>query len=155
MNADTMTAADIACDVMRLASYQFGEVYEPLTAEVPQAGLLRVIAEFSGDRKGRLEWLLTDGLAGVAAENMIGCDADEVTDAYRADAAAELGNVLCGRLLTGLLGPHMVFDIRRPEVSAVMPEVWESFAGDSATVAVLLDDEHPILFRFELEGDRP
>jgi chemotaxis protein CheY-P-specific phosphatase CheC len=155
MNADTVTAADIACDVMRLASYQFGEVFEPLTAETPDGGLLKVTAEFSGDRKGRLEWLLTDALASVAAENMVGCDPDEVTDAYRADAAAELGNVLCGRLLTGLLGAHMVFDIRRPVAQPIMPEVWESFAGDAATIAVLLDDEHPILFRFEVEGERP
>lgn len=110
--------------------------------------------ETSGERvtitvpfRGPSEGALVLGLQGMPvaeiAANMLG--EDEADAAQQRDALAELGNVLCGRVLPLVWGEQAVFDLSSPVVTpgpgeiagGTATELW--FEGGRVEVAIRVD----------------
>ena len=72
-----------------------------------------VSVRFYGPKSGRLEVRTSEGVVPALTENMLGAD-DAVDPQLQRDALGELGNVLCGNIVSSMTNGMGVFHLHPP-----------------------------------------
>lgn len=137
---DPSLVAEVLVDVLGTYAYLFGEPV--CLAELPvPAATVSVTMRFSGSFSGSLTMVMPERLAASVAANALGAADEDVTRGMGGDAAAELLNIVCGRLLTVLAGELPVFDMSTPEIGVGDATDWLRISSCSSTVGFLVEGE--------------
>ncbi len=138
--------------VLEKMAFLFAEpvehVEELRLADVP---LRKARMRFSGVLHGVLDLAIPKTLCIEVAANMLGRDLDDPGATARGDDAfRELLNVVCGQILTSLVGERPMFSLTVPEAGEMGPGELERLQSDVDTVGFSVDGS-PVLLRFRLE----
>lgn len=136
--------AEVLMDVLGTYAYLYGDMVAPAELQVPPA-TISVVMSFSGSFSGKLTMVMPERLAAAVAANALGAADDDVCVSMRGDAAAELLNIVCGRLLTVLSGEIPVFDMTTPSISAGDATDWLRICRCPRTVGFEVDGEPLVL----------
>lgn len=140
---DPALVAEVIMDVLGTYAYLYGDMIAPAGLPVPPA-TISVVMSFSGSFSGQLTMVMPERLAAAVAANALGVD-DGVTPDMSGDAAAELLNIVCGRLLTVLSGELPVFDMTTPAISVGDATDWLRICGCPRAVGFMVDGEPLVL----------
>jgi CheY-specific phosphatase CheX len=105
----------------------------------PADNWLETVISYQGPTSGTLRFRCTTDFSILLAANLLGVDAqDEEADAKARDAVKEFMNIVCGQLVTALLGSEEVFNLTIPEVVelAEAPDLGNTDGTDSSTLSV-------------------
>jgi CheY-specific phosphatase CheX len=95
---------------------------------------------FSGDVNGNLFILLSRETAHQLAVNMMGLDDDEEVDnSYIEDAAMELANMVCGKVVTANFGKEKLYDISIPLINSGKEDIFDQIYNDENTIYFSID----------------
>jgi CheY-specific phosphatase CheX len=111
-----------------------GESSVPEPAENAPAGEIAVRIVFHGEPAGSMTLRLTSAAARQIAADFLGLDEAEVTGLQTSQVVCELGNMICGSLLSRVESAT-AFQLDAPQ--AVPPS--EALTGDSANVRLAVD----------------
>lgn len=113
----------------------------------------RASIAFTGPFAGRVAIVAPRAMALELAANYLGLDsADPSVEAGADDSFRELLNVVCGHLLTGLVGEEPIFDLEMPAIAPVSVEEAARLPGSQDWIAFQAES-HPVYLRVELDGD--
>jgi len=113
--------------------------------------LRRARMRFSGVLNGVFDLVLPKMLCVEIAANMLGRDLDDPGATARGDDAfRELLNVVCGQILTSLVGERPMFTLTVPEAGEVKPGEVQLLMADPDSVGFMIESS-PVLLRFKLE----
>lgn len=144
--------SEVLMDVLGTYAYLYGDAVSPAELPVPPA-TISVGMSFTGSFSGRLTMVMPERLAAAVAANALGATADDVSTRMGGDAAAELLNIVCGRLLTVLSGELPVFEVTAPEISAGDASDWLRTCGCPHAVGFMVEGE-PLVLGLECEVGR-
>lgn len=149
---DPGLVSEVLTDVLGTYAYLYGDAVSPAELPVPPA-TISVVMSFTGSFSGRLTMVMPERLAASVAANALGATDDDVSTRMGGDAAAELLNIVCGRLLTVLSGELPVFEVTAPEISAGDASDWLRTCGYPRAVGFVVEDE-PLVLGLECEVGR-
>ena len=153
MPIDHTMLTDVFEDVLEKFAFMFADATEIDDLPDPEDDIMQVGMSFSGTFRGELVLALPTGMGAEIAANVLGVDAqDPKACAGAPDAAKELLNVVCGRVLTEIAGETPVFDLSVPQVSQLALEAWTELKEQPDAVAFLVDD-YPVLLRANIDND--
>ena len=144
---------EVVFDVFEKLAFMFGEVADREEISRAATDYARVSMAFSGQSaKGTLLLAVPADFSAEIAANVLGVDPDDELVATQADdALKEMLNVICGNLLTAVVGEQPVFDLTVPVVSSLDADGWSSLLHRLDTRVFLVDD-NPVLVQFICEG---
>jgi len=99
--------------------------------------------DFDGKMAGGLSIALSQGMAEMMAQNMLGCEKNEVTDQVLIDCAKEAVNMVCGNFLRKM-DQNDIFTLGLPQYAA-------KNQGEQKYMTSSTDADHMTL-SFEAEG---
>lgn len=146
---DPSIVAEVLGDVLATYAYLFGDPVAPAELTAPCA-TISVCMRFSGSFSGCLTLVMPETLASCIASNALGAAEEDVSPGMGGDAAAELLNIVCGRLLPILAGELPVFRMATPEVGVGDATDWLRIARCEHTAAFLVDGS-PMLIGLDYE----
>ncbi len=141
---------NVFCDVLENLAFMFGEIAEEDITRGP-GECLRAQMRFTGPITGSLCLAVPREMCPTIAANVLGLEPDDeaaISDA--GDALKELLNVICGHVLTSLMGEEPVFDLTVPEVSPLDADEWRALAQLQDTAAFIVE-AYPVLLHLEVE----
>lgn len=136
-------------------AYLFGDPVPPDQLPRTLTDAIEVVVDFHGAYSGRMVLSCERELSHELAANVLGMmEPDEIEDEDAEDALKELMNVLAGRLLAQLETEPGLVQIGPPMFGTDADgSHWKSLLGSTGTCSFLVE-EHPALFRLELESAR-
>jgi hypothetical protein len=140
--AQQQTVTEEFCRVMTTMAFMFPEPLEK--TDIPTlCGVWHLVSmSFDGPLKGTLKMALPEQLCTQICANVIGLDLDNDKAIARAkDAALEVLNVTCGRILIGLAGKEPIFNLSVPTISAPAEHELKALLDNPSTVAFSAENQ--------------
>jgi chemotaxis protein CheY-P-specific phosphatase CheC len=138
--------------VLEKQAFLFAEAVEKDDLSAPEGDLVEGRIAFRGDATGTLVVIVPAAMCPLIAANVLGIEAEDAQAAEQGlDAFKEVLNVLCGHIVTDLLGKDKACDLTPPEATACSVERWIEFLNDPS-VETFVIDEQPMLVRLEIAG---
>jgi chemotaxis protein CheY-P-specific phosphatase CheC len=140
---------ETSLDIFERMGFLFGEQSTPaeIASKLPEAMLYGRVT-YTGDRSGSVSVYITERLASLLAENILGLEAGITpTQAEAKDAFTEFLNVFCGNALTDNFGTKQVFNMSMPEIEKVNRESMRA-ALDDPKASVSIVEEQPVIILF-------
>jgi len=100
--------------------------------------------DFNGKVTGGLSIMLSQGMAEMMAQNMLGCEKSEITGQVLTDCAKEAANMVCGNFLRKM-DQDDIFTLGLPQYAA-------KGQGEEKDMIPPADTDH-ITLSFEAEGE--
>lgn len=104
---------------------------------------------FVGPGQGVVMVTVPQSLSKEMAANVLGLDADEVTDEAAEDVLKEFLNVLCGKVTNTLYGDKAVINLTVPVLYRIDHGKWLEMSAESDTVGVTVEGR-PLLATLEV-----
>ncbi|MBI1319510.1 MAG: hypothetical protein GC168_11275 [Candidatus Hydrogenedens sp.] len=133
----------VLINVLETMAFIFADPWEEIEVE-ELAPWLAVRLRFHGHGEGQVVLATTNRCARMLRAEVLGQDADEVTDAAAEDTVRELLNVICGNILTELYGSVPVFNLEVPEIRPAECDEIAGLAESPESGKVFIDGE-PII----------
>jgi len=143
------TLQKILEQVLETMAFVFADPWDD-EAEASVGPWLAVEMRYQGHAEGEVTLLATEACARALRAEVLGVDADEVTEAEARDTLRELLNVICGHLVTEIHGTTPVFSLDVPRIRAARDEEVSLLAGDGNTARAMIEGE-PILLALRSE----
>jgi CheY-specific phosphatase CheX len=144
--------AETIAEVLEQQAFMFAEPQDCAELETEAESFMSASICFTGSVNGMLEGMLTTSLGVDLAANVLGIEPDdEQAEQLAQDALKEMLNVICGQLLTRVYGAAPIFQLSIPVSQLLDVIAWEELQMQENCVGLLIDDEHPALFRLSLE----
>lgn len=132
-------------DVVEQLTFMFGEPEDKTELAFDGGAFTQATMDFDGDVVGTLSVTVPAAITGEIAANILGLDAEDLTDqAMLDDALAEMLNVVCGHVIMAIVGKGANFVLRSPQVVPVDDARLVGMLADPCYVAFNLD-ESPVL----------
>lgn len=143
------TLQKILEQVLETMAFVFADPWDDET-EASAGPWLAVDMSYHGHAEGEVTLLATEACARALRAEVLGVDAEEVTEAEARDTLRELLNVVCGHLLTELYGTTPVFNLDVPRIRAARDGEVLRLMGDGSTAKAMIEGE-PILLALRSE----
>lgn len=146
------TIAQVASEVLEQLAFIFADPAE--ADEVPEqlTGAYAVQVCFRGDAQGSLTIVTGHEICAELTANITGEDAEEVNTESAKLALCELANVLCGHILTEILGNEPVVDLDPPQLIEGTEQTWRILSSSTSSTS-LLADGCPFVLQLDLTQD--
>ena len=129
--------------VLEAMAFVFADPWDD-DAEPAAGPWLAVEMRYQGHAEGDVTLLATEACARALRAEVLGVDAEEVSDAEARDTLRELLNVMCGHVVTELHGNTPVFNLEVPCIRAASAGEAKQMADDSNAAKATIDGE-PVL----------
>lgn len=144
---------NVFCKVMEEFAFMFTEMVEKEDIVTSESDYVQSTMAFKGEVDGVISIAVPESMCSEIAANVVGLSIDdERIVALRKDALNEVLNVLCGNLLTNLVGEKPIFSLSIPEISKITKEGWEVLLNNSNTMSFTVDD-YPVLIELSIEEE--
>ena len=141
---------EVVVSVLEKLAYMFADQVPSEEMPGDAGSLLRADIYFVGSTSGQLTLISSEEMCNELSVNMLGVEPGELDDqGLGREALKELLNVICGQLLTEILGDKPVFDLSAPTVSQMDAVQWKFFCTDSNALSFMVD-ENPVLLRLSM-----
>ena len=150
-SADVLT--EVFVDVLEKVAFMFAELPEDDQEFDAPGDCVKVSMSFQGRACGNLSLTAPEPLCVSLAANVLGVDEDDDQAKEGGfDALKELLNVICGNLMTTLMGEDQAFDLSVPSIEHVGQVDWEELAKAPGAILFVVDDESPMLVQLQDVG---
>ena len=148
------TLLEVFSRVLEESAFMFTEPGDENALEEVSERYVLVTIGFSGPIIGKILLATPEEIAPQITANMLGMDEDDplvLENPY--DGLKELINVVCGNLVTQIMGEKVVVNLEIPETELIEAEMLEALFDNDQPMIVLIDD-YPSILTVRLTTDQ-